>query len=88
MEENILDYLGGLDVIIEVLKRGRQDSQRKKRRCDKEAEVEVMSSWRSGQEPGIAGGFSKLQKARKQILPSEIPEGTSPTDTLTLACCY
>ena len=44
MEENILDCLGGLDVIIKVLKRGRQDGQRKKRRCDKEAEVEVMSS--------------------------------------------
>lgn len=43
MEENNLDYLGRPNVIIRVLKKGRQDSQRKKR-CAKQVEVEVMSS--------------------------------------------
>lgn len=44
MEENNLDYLGRPNVIIRVLKKGRQDTQRKKRRCAKQVEVEVMSS--------------------------------------------
>ena len=39
----------------------------------------------SGCEPRNAGGLGKLEKAEKQILPSEPPEGTSLAHTLILA---
>lgn len=41
---------------------------------------------RKGQEPRNAGGLWKLKKIRKQVFPSEPPEGASPAgDSLTLA---
>ena len=40
---------------------------------------------RSVHKPRNASGLWRLKKARKWILPSEAPEGTSPADTLALA---
>ena len=37
-----------------------------------------------GHEPRNVGSLQNLEKARKPILPSETPEGTSPADTLAL----
>lgn len=80
--------MSGSNVITRVLIRRRQEGQNQKRRGDNgnkgmrgrereilEDAVPLTQRWRKGPQAKESGSPKKLENARKQILPSETPEG-------------
>ena len=51
----------------------------------RDATLLALKMEEAGQEPRNVGGHQKVEKARKWILPTELPERTSPADALVFA---
>ena len=70
----ILDYLPGPHVITKVLTRNSREGENQRKRCGNRSRswscyAVGFEGGRRGYEPRNPGGFQKLEKTRKQILP-------------------
>lgn len=80
------DIITGVPIVPEnwVLKKKRGHKRRmRQRRHDDRSKRRYNGE--SDQEPRNMGGCQNLENARKRILPSELPGGMKPGNTLTLA---